>query len=79
MVRRKRQRTLFGTLARLDWSKILRNAIENRRSSWGNDVVREWRNASDEIFGALMQALREKEIDPYEMFLIKKERRANAI
>lgn len=41
-------------LHRLDWIKILGNAIKARRTSWGEDVVREWRNASDEVIGALM-------------------------
>lgn len=50
-----RERTRLE-LYRLDWIKILKTAIENRRTSWGEDVVREWRNASDEILGAVMTA-----------------------
>ena len=40
-------------LARLDWIKILSRAIKSRPTSWGKDVVREWRNASDEVWGAM--------------------------
>lgn len=41
-------------IGRLDWIKILDEAIKARRTSWGTDVVREWRNASDEVYSALM-------------------------
>lgn len=43
-------------ITRLDWIKILSGAIKMRPTSWGKDVVREWRNASDEIWGSLMLA-----------------------
>ncbi len=43
-------------IARLDWIKILSEATKSRPTSWGKDVVREWRNASDEVWGALMRA-----------------------
>lgn len=44
----------------LDWIKILHKAIENRRSSWGERPVVEWRNASDEVCSAVLVALREE-------------------
>lgn len=47
-------------LALLDWIAILARAIESRPTSWGQDPVIEWRNASDEVCGALMQALEAK-------------------
>ena len=56
-------------LYRLDWINILKKAIASRRTSWGEDVVREWRNASDEILGALMTYAEEARI-----FLTLKER-----
>ena len=40
-------------IAQLDWIKILSEAIKGRPMSWGNDIVREWRNASDEVWVAL--------------------------
>lgn len=40
-------------IAQLDWIEILSEAIKARPASWGKDVVREWRNASDEVWGAM--------------------------
>ncbi len=37
-------------LAQLDWIMILHNAIESRPTSWREDPVYEYRNASDEIW-----------------------------
>lgn len=45
-------------LMRLDWIKILNEAIKMRKSSWNEDPVREWRNASDEICGAVLRAMK---------------------
>lgn len=49
-------------LYRLDWIVILQKAIEARHTSWGKDVVREWRNASDEVLNALMSVAEEARI-----------------
>ena len=51
-------------LARLDWILILHNAIESRPTSWGERPVVEWRNASDEVWSALMRAMREARLIP---------------
>ena len=48
----------------LDWIKILHEAIKARPKSWNQDPVYEWRNASDEICGALIHALEEKSLIP---------------
>jgi hypothetical protein len=45
--------TMRFELARLDWIKILDEAIKSRPTSWGKDIVCEWRNASDEVWGAM--------------------------
>lgn len=45
-------------LTKLNWIKILDGAIKNRPTSWNDDPVREWRNASDEIWGSIMRAMR---------------------
>jgi len=42
---------------KIEWIKVLSEAINSRPSSWGNDVVREWRNASDELEWAVTKAL----------------------
>jgi hypothetical protein len=44
-------------LARLDWIKILDNAIKSRPTSWNDNPVREWRNASDEVYMAVIHAM----------------------
>jgi len=44
----------------LDWKKILRNAIDNRPTSWCTMPVREWRNASDELCLAVIRDMEEK-------------------
>jgi len=63
---KEKEQTLFGLLAKLDWVKILRGAIESRSSSWAFHPVVEWRNASDCVFSALMSELRYNKIDPFE-------------
>ena len=53
------------SLYQLDWIKILDEAIKSRPNSWyrnGSDTVREWRNAGDEILGAMMRQFIEKGI-----------------
>ena len=49
-----------GDLYGLDWIKILRYAVDNRRSSWGEYPVREWRNAGDEVCLAVIKEMEEK-------------------
>jgi hypothetical protein len=49
-------------LYRLDWIKILDRAIKMRPTSWNDNPVREWRNASDEINFAVVHALEEEGI-----------------
>lgn len=49
-------------LYQLDWIKILDIAIKSRPTSWGKDIVREWRNASDEILGAMMTEAEKQKI-----------------
>lgn len=48
----------------LDWIKILNEAIKSRPSSWNDNPIREWRNASDEILGALIHQMEEKKLIP---------------
>jgi hypothetical protein len=53
-------KTLTQILSELDWRIILKNAVENRPTSWANKPVVEWRNAGDTIYCALMQELRKR-------------------
>ena len=46
----------------LDWITIMAEAIKNRPTSWKNDPIHEWRNASDEVCSAVINALKEKKI-----------------
>lgn len=48
-------------LQKLDWKKILHNAIQNRRTAWNENPVKEWRNASDEICLEAIKELKKKE------------------
>jgi len=57
-IKREEQRRLVGEIYRANWIKILSNATKNRPTSWGDDAVREWRNASDEVLMALMSELK---------------------
>ncbi len=56
-------------IARLDWIKILDNAIKIRPTSWGTDIVREWRNASDTIWSAFMEECYKKKIFKKQIFI----------
>jgi len=58
--------SLVSLLARLDWRLILMDAVKSRPTSWSERPVTEWRNAGDCIFCALMDALRNFGVDPYE-------------
>lgn len=51
-------------MARMNWPKILNAAIEGRRTSWGDEPVREWRNAGDEVFMAVINAMEQANIIP---------------
>lgn len=42
---------------KIDWIKLLSDAISNRKTSWNENPVIEWRNASDEIRSALIAEL----------------------
>lgn len=55
----KMGKLIHEDLYKLNWIKILRNAIDNRRSSLGKFPVIEWRNASDEICLAVIKAMEE--------------------
>ena len=53
-------------LHNLNWLEILKRAVEHRKTSWnfqghGHPVV-EWRNASDEVCMAVINALEDKQI-----------------
>lgn len=71
----KRKREIIRTMtdeldfamAKLDWIKILDRAIKSRSTSWGADVVREWRNAGDTLWSSVIQAMRDAKIinDPW--------------
>ncbi len=54
--------TLKQEMFQLDWMKILNRAIESRRTSWGERPVQEWRNASDEVLGAVINAMQDKKL-----------------
>lgn len=47
-------------LYKLNWIKILNEAIESRKTSWVKNPVIEWRNASDEILMAVIKSLKKK-------------------
>lgn len=53
-------------LYRLDWIKIMQEAVETRPSSWGvkkgeeYKAVNEWRNASDTLTKPVNDKLKEK-------------------
>ena len=49
-------------LLKLDWIKILHEAIEGRKTSFGIYPIREWRNASDQICGSMVRHAEEKGI-----------------
>jgi len=58
----REKRLLSSELYKLDWIKILDDAIEARPESWSDDPVNEWRNAGDTLHYALRKALKEKNI-----------------
>ncbi len=54
------KRELRRILFKLDWKEILYNAIKNRPTSWNENPVLEWRNASDTILSALLRELEKR-------------------
>lgn len=74
-----------GLIHNLNWSKILHSAIESRKTSWKEDPVYEWRNASDEICMAFFREMEDQGILKSFQNLLKedfdniKERRARLI
>ena len=59
----------------LDWIKIMNNAINSRKTSWNDNPIREWRNASDEVCSALIRELEDKKIIPSFEDTLKKDRK----
>jgi hypothetical protein len=55
-----KKETLRQILSKIDWKLVLKNAIERRPTSWGDKPVREWRNAGDSVYCALMDELRKR-------------------
>jgi len=51
---------IIQMLYRLDWIKILYKAVNNRKTSWNENPVCEWRNASDEVLMAMMTQVTKK-------------------
>lgn len=47
------------SLYKLDWSKILYQAIKNRPTSWKEIPIKEWRNASDEVMIEVVNSIRQ--------------------
>ena len=58
----KQKRDLKTLLYRLNWIKILDEAIKMRPTSWKENPVTEYRNASDEINSALIRTLEDVDV-----------------
>lgn len=74
----KTQIDLRAELYKLDWIKIMQQAIESRPSSWNRSKpfecpILEWRNASDEVCYAVINALEDKGLITPIRELIKKD------
>jgi len=69
--REKRKRSLRDELrddiSKLNWARVLDEAIKSRPTSWKQDPVWEYRNASDEVKWAMMRACYETGVfdDPW--------------
>ena len=63
-VREEEKNKFKHALYNLDWIQILNDAIKSRPTSWAENPVIEWRNASDEICGAVCTALVMKGVMP---------------
>lgn len=59
-VEREAREDFRQELYSLNWIEILSKAIFLRPTSWNDNPVREWRNASDQIVGSLIQELEDK-------------------
>ena len=62
--RAKTEERIYHKIWRLDWIKILDRAIKMRPTSWRENPVSEYRNASDEILSALMHFAKEANLFP---------------
>ena len=64
--------SLIDLLTILDWSKILYHAVNKGifTSAWNKNAVREWRNAGDSIYLAVLNELEEIGIDTVESKVI---------
>ena len=49
---------LKSRMYRLNWVKIIQRAVKSRPTSWGENPVVEWRNASDEVCYAVVDAMK---------------------
>jgi len=56
----KDNETLKQILHNLSWFDIMRRAIEHRKTSWSENPIFEWRNATDEVCMAVLNALEDK-------------------
>ncbi len=59
--------SIAGLLGRLDWIEILDYAINKSilSTAWNKNPVKEWRNAGDSIYLAILNQLRQQGINPY--------------
>lgn len=55
-----KQKSLEQFLYELDWTEILKEAIESRPNAWGDHPLNAPRNAGETIRNAFMHKLREK-------------------
>ena len=58
------QEKLRYKMAKLNWILILKAATDGRRTSWAENPVVEWRNASDEVYMAVINAMERAGILP---------------
>ena len=64
MEKQTQEEKLRQILHNLDWFKIMQKAIDSRKTSWnfqgyGHPII-EWRNATDEVCMAVINALEDK-------------------
>ena len=71
LVRQETEKRCRDSLDKLDGIKILNQAIENRKTSWNNNPVAEWRNAGDEILFAVKKAFEEANNIPSQWAFLK--------
>ncbi len=73
---KKQEKIKVDDLYKLDWIKILKNAIESRKSSWVPICNKpyspcEWRNASDELNSSVINAIRSYFNIPHPLIIAK--------